>query len=196
MAMEQRLFMIMVGCTPEGRHTEQHDIFFGIGSSLQEMVPQLVAFWPEAKGILHIDAWRELHYVDGYHIKVAARSAADTDTIDTALFFLNLGGYKPGEFDEFHYKMVVAAKDKGSAVQQAKQTAFYKHTGFKGAASHIDDHYGVDVDDVHRVADILPAAAKAQYKIILEPAATTTTDKLHIGYFNLNKVAQGHYDSE
>jgi hypothetical protein len=28
-----KLYMVMLGCTPEGRLTEQHDIFFGIGTS-------------------------------------------------------------------------------------------------------------------------------------------------------------------
>jgi len=52
--------------------------------------------------------------------------------------------------------MIVAAGDKGEAVKQAKNTAFYKHTGFKGADSHIDKKYGVDVDDFFEIADISP----------------------------------------
>jgi hypothetical protein len=33
---ENKLYMVML-VLPAGRHTEQHDIFFGIGSSLKEM---------------------------------------------------------------------------------------------------------------------------------------------------------------
>lgn len=51
------LHMVMLGCTPKGRFTEQHDIFFGIGSNLKELVPDMKDFWPEAKGRIHIDAW-------------------------------------------------------------------------------------------------------------------------------------------
>ena len=69
------------------------------------------------------------------------------------LFFLNLGGYKKGEFEEYHYKMLVACNNKGEAIKGAKQTVFYKHTGFAGAESHIDDKYGVDVDDVYQIED-------------------------------------------
>ena len=69
----------------------------------------------------------------------------------TRLFFINLGGYKENEFEEYHYKMLTACEDKSVAIQAAKQTAFYKHTGFKGATSHIDDKYGVDVDDILRL---------------------------------------------
>ena len=50
------LYMIMLGCTPKGRFTEQHDIFFGIGTSLKELVADMKSFWPEAKGKIHIDA--------------------------------------------------------------------------------------------------------------------------------------------
>ncbi|WP_325645076.1 DUF1543 domain-containing protein, partial [Chitinophaga sp.] len=44
-----KLFMVVLGCTLEGRHTEQHDVFFGIGNQLSDLVPDMKAFWPEAK---------------------------------------------------------------------------------------------------------------------------------------------------
>ena len=61
-----KLFMVLIGCKPEGRHTEQHDIFFGVATSMKELLPQIIAFWPEAKGDLHIDGWREVNQVDGF----------------------------------------------------------------------------------------------------------------------------------
>ena len=61
-----KLYMIMIGCRPKGRYTEQHDIFFGIGNSVKELIPQMKEFWPEAKGNFHIDAWREVNFVDNY----------------------------------------------------------------------------------------------------------------------------------
>ncbi|MFV8358664.1 DUF1543 domain-containing protein, partial [Flavobacterium sp. XS1P32] len=54
MEKELKLYMLMLGCTPAGRLTEQHDIFFGIGKSLKDLIPQIKNFWPEAKGKLHI----------------------------------------------------------------------------------------------------------------------------------------------
>lgn len=30
-----KLFMLMLGCTPIGRNTEQHDVFFTIASSIK-----------------------------------------------------------------------------------------------------------------------------------------------------------------
>ncbi|MBC7439220.1 MAG: DUF1543 domain-containing protein, partial [Flavobacterium sp.] len=43
-----KLYMIMLGCKPEGRLTEQHDIFFGIGNSLKELIPSMKNLWKEA----------------------------------------------------------------------------------------------------------------------------------------------------
>ena len=42
MKNENKLYMIMLGCRPEGRYTEQHDIFFGIGTSLKELIPNML----------------------------------------------------------------------------------------------------------------------------------------------------------
>ena len=177
----------MVGCRPSGRNTEQHDVFFGIGETIRDLVPQLKDFWPSA-GKMHVDAWREVTRVDGYKITVTPKQAAPSASPGYSLYFLNLGGYKQGEFDEFHYKMLVAAQDQNEALQVAKKTAFYKHTGFKGAPSHIDDKFGVDVDDMHQVKDILLPGQKAVYSIRMEPEASTEPDELHLGYFPFDKL--------
>ena len=177
--------MILIGCLPSGRYTEQHDVYFGIGDHIADILPGLNDFWPEAKSSLHLDAWREVTVVDGYTIKVVECKSE----CSIQLFFLNLGGYKRGEFDEFHYKMLVAAPGKGEAVQRAKQTVFYRHTGFTGANSHIDEKYGVDVDDVYAIPDILTPADKERYSLLLEPAtAGIPPDEIHLGYFKPGKV--------
>ena len=178
-----KLFMLLVGCKPEGRHTEQHDVFFGIAENLAELITQLDTFWPEAKGRLHIDAWREVTVVGNYQIIVVDKNIADS--LNAKLFFLNLGGYKRGEFEEYHYKMLVACSSKAEAIQSARQTAFYKHTGFTGAVSHIDDKYGVDVDDVYDIEDILPAVTKEKYTLRLTESNHDKEDKWHIGYLKL-----------
>ena len=56
--------------------------------------------------------------------------------------------------------MIIAAANKSKAIDRAKKTAFFRHTGFKGATSHIDDKYGVAVDDLYEITDILPASIK------------------------------------
>lgn len=175
----------MVGCRPPGRNTEQHDVLFGIAPTIKDLVPQIKKFWPGA-GNIHVDAYREVTMVDGFRVSIHPRQ--EENTSDKNLYFLNLGGYKQGEFDEFHYKMLVVASSTAEALQMGKNTAFYKHTGFKGAPSHTDDKYGVDVDDLHQIKDILPPDQKELYSIRIGPSDSSATDVLYLGYFPLDKL--------
>ncbi len=186
MEKEVKLYMIMIGCRPKGRCTEQHDIFFGIGSSLKELIPSINAFWPEAKGQFHIDAWREVTTVDNFQIKVLPKGTATASS--SQLFFINLGGYKENEFEEYHYKMLAVGDSLSEVTKKAKDTAFYKHCGFKGATSHIDDKFGIDVDDAFKVKEILPENFTDQFEIQITPNSTADEDLLHIGYLKMDKI--------
>lgn len=183
---ELKLYMVLLGCKPEGRNTEQHDLFFGIGSSLSDIKQDIISFWTEAKGKIHIDGWREVNVVDEYRIEVSEKASADPSP--EKLFFINLGGYKQNEFEEFHYKLLTVAEDKGKAIQKAKQTAFYKHTGFEGATSHVDDKYGIDVDDIYEIEDILPAHLKENFSIRISSSGGAAEDGLHLGYLKIEKI--------
>ena len=184
-----KLYMILLGCYPPGRHTEQHDIYFSVAGSLKELIPEIRAFWPEGTR-LHIDGWREVNWVDEYKIEVIEKkdSPISNSSEPLKLFFINLGGYKQDEFEEFHYKMLAVGKDSGIAIQRSKATAFYKHTGFEGATSHVDDKYGIDVDDVYLIIDALPETVKEKYRIVVTPTETPGKDKLNLGYFKLDKI--------
>lgn len=176
--------MAVLGATPKGRLTEQHDVFFGIADSLKALVAQMIAFWPEAEGKIHIDSWREVTCVDGYSIEVVPKEK----TSAKHLFFLNLGGYKPNDLEEYHYKILAVAENMAEAVKQSKTTAFYKHYGFKGAESHVDDKHGLDVDDLHKVNDILHPDTAEKYSIRIRAADGLAEDALHIGYLKIEKL--------
>lgn len=175
----------MLGCTPEGRYTEQHDIFFGIGNSLKELIPQMDAFWPEAKGKFHIDAWREVTAIDNFSITIGPKKTTENSE---KLFFINLGGYKENEFEEYHYKVLAVGNSMAEASKKAKSNAFFKHFTFKGATSHIDDKYGIDVDDIFNVKEILSSTFTEQFEIKIIPTKDSKEDKLHIGYLKLDKI--------
>ena len=123
--------------------------------------------------------------MNGYKVEVVLKNQSKQDS-PFKLFFINLGGYKQNEFEEFHYKMIIAAADKAEAINISKQTAFFKHTGFKGATAHIDDKFGVDVDDVYEITDILPATAKEKYSLLVFPADPLAEDEMNLGYFKLS----------
>lgn len=178
-----KLYMILLGCKPKGRFTEQHDIFFGIGTSPEALKQDMYFFWPDG-GTLHVDAWREVTAIQDYNVSVVPREEASPDA--EKLFFINLGGYRPSDFEEYHYKMVMAAPTMAEAIKKSKASAFYKHFGFKGAESHIDDKYGIDVDDIYNVEDMLAPHFREKYALKLTRAANQADeDILHIGYLKI-----------
>jgi hypothetical protein len=173
--MPYKLFMLLLGCKPEGRHTEQHDIFFGIAKELRDLIPDIKAFW-KGSGKIHIDGWIAITNVDGHQISISEEK--DTTYNNKGLFFLNLGGYKENHFDEFHYKMLTVANDKGEAILAAKKT------------SHIDDKYGVDVDDIFEINDILSAEIKNNFSINISQNKIDNlpADEINLGYFKLDSL--------
>ena len=181
--------MLLLGATVPGHFTEQHDVYFGIAHSLDQLVPAIKASWPGAN--VHIDAWRRVSRVGDYAINVVDnKSVPAVSGIQPQLFFINLGGYKENEFDEFHYKLLAVGADKGEAVRLSKQTAFYKHASHGKANSHIDDKYGVDVDDIYAIRDILSPEFKSTYALTISRAAEDQpADHISLGYFKLDKLA-------
>jgi len=176
----------MLGATPKGRHVEQHDIFFVIAESIYDIKPNIRAFWPEAEDRIHIDAWREVTNVEGYQINVVEKKVEIGPSAQHKLFFINLGGYQANKFEEQHYVVLSVKEDKSLAFKEAKQTLFYQNNHIPGGTSHIDDKYGVDVDDLYQIDEILPADQKEKYQLEILPAEGLPEDELHLGYLKLS----------
>lgn len=182
---DPQLYMILLGCKPIGRHTEQHDMFFGIGTGLKDLLPAMRSFWPEAKGKIHIDAYRIVKQVEGFQVNIIERQTLPLAPANqNQLFFLNLGGYQTGVFEELHYKMLMVETDKDDAVKKAKKTKFFK----EHFTPHIDDKYGVDVDDIFNIEEALPQAMKEKYKLIFTPTANLAEDPIELGYIPIYKL--------
>lgn len=177
------LFMVVVGGKPEGRYTEQHDVFFGIADELKELVPSMYEFWPALEGRMHIDSWRKVGKVDGYNIQIIEKSEQNPNN-SKRLYFVNLGGYKPNDMEEYHYKQLVVAANLAEATKIAKDTVFWKHH----ESSHIDDKYGIDVDDIYEVVDLLNPTFKEKYHILIQEASNIPEDTLEVGYLKISKL--------
>lgn len=181
-----KLFYVILGATPPGRNIEQHDVFFGIAESLKDLVEDMKAFWKEAKGKIHIDCYQEVKFVDGYEVQIVERGE---QTSEEQLYFINLGGYKRGYFEEFHEQHLVVGNSMSDAVKRAKSTEFYKTMGFKGATSHIDEKLGVDIDDIFPVKEILPTDMKKRYAIsLVKSEAEDQENFVSLGYLKIDKV--------
>lgn len=183
-----KLFLILLGAEAPGRNVEQHDYFFGIAEKLSNLVTEIRAFWPEAGKSLHIDGWREVTKVDNYTIKILPENGEAPVTLNK-LFFLNLGGYTTDKLEEQHYTVLTVQQNKLQAAQAAKQSLFYKTNTLKGiAASHIDEKYGVDVDEIYQIEDMLSADYKSKYRIEISDANSLAEDEIHLGYIKLDKL--------
>ncbi|RZK25742.1 MAG: DUF1543 domain-containing protein [Flavobacterium sp.] len=182
-----KLFMVLLGSKAPKRNVEQHDYFFGIGTSIKDLVSEMKAFWPEAGASLHIDGWREVTNVDGFAIKVVLRGDIALES-QHKLFFINLGGYQSNKLSEQHYTVLTVQTDRAIAVQESKKTVFYKTNTIKGANSHIDEKYGIDVDDIYKIEEILSSSVKEKYHIQIEPSAGLSEDEIILGYFRIDKL--------
>lgn len=179
------LFYIILGATPQGRNIEQHDVFFGIANQLKDLVPDIKDFWKEAGENIHVDGFQKVNFVDGFRIKIVEKSSI---VQENKLFFVNLGGYKKGFFAEFHEQHLMVGKSMGEVLKRVKQTEFYKTMGFETAVSHVDDKFGVDVDDIFEINDILPQKMKEKFTIIVENSEEIFENETKVGYFKLNKL--------
>lgn len=181
--MNTNLYMVLLGCKPSGRYTEQHDLFFGIGLSLSALKDAMINFWPEADGKLHVDAWREVKRVEGFKINIEEREKSDK-THAYRLFFVNLGGYRGQDFEEYHYKQLVVAKDVAEATRKAKTSQFF----LNHVSPHVDDKYGLDVDDIFAIEDALPAAVRERYQIVVTGDDQQAVDEVNIGYLKFSDL--------
>lgn len=183
--------MVLLGSKAPARNVEQHDYFFGVARSLKELVPAMKTFWPEAGSSIHVDGWREVTRVGHYRIDIGDAAETHPDN-PKRLFFINLGGYQSGKLAEQHYTVLSVQSDRAQAVQEAKRTVFFKTNSIRGANAHIDEKYGIDVDDIYRIEDVLSAADKSRFRVLIsEETEEHREDPVHLGYYKLDKIP-GH----
>lgn len=203
--MMPKLYMIQLGGRPKGRLIEQHDMFFGVAEHISDLIPAINEHWPEVKNKWHIDSYREVTKVGDYQISwadtlgskslssSAPNNVSEDNNQDLKLFFINLGGYLPGDFEEYHHKLLIVASTQADAIKQAKQSEFYKTFSFKdkdtpfNAASHVDDKRQVDVDEIYLVDSLLPSG-----RLLISPCNNgeltedqRCEDKVFVGYLSI-----------
>ena len=163
---------------------------------MSELIDDINHHWPEVKNKWHIDSYRAISKVDNYVIKLVESSNQVGSANGLKLFFINLGGYQQGSFEEFHHKLLIVAVTQADAIRQAKQSQFYKQFTYKdkdspfNAASHIDDKFEVDIDDIYNVNDLI-----SNVQILIEPIthdnhelANAEDDKEYVGYLSIKNL--------
>ena len=212
------LFAVLLGCTPKARNVEQHDVMFGVAKTIDELTESMKAFWHKAhttellagvkkiypnidlallekellnpmlrRDKVHIDGWMQVNYIDGYRVDILPKHAAGGNN-GLRLYFINLGGYKAGEFEEFHKKFFVVAQNISEALTKAKEHVFMKEYSAENqgniGVAHLDDQHKIDfeADDIICVSDKLDDS----YVLQLEQVESHPENKLIIGYKKLN----------
>lgn len=165
----QSLFAVLLGGRATGCRVELHDAAFAVGESLEAIHHALLDQWFGEPHGLHIDAYCRVDSVEGYRVRL---DPIPPDQPDQHLYFINIGGYRPGEFAEQHAYHLLAAPNKTEAKAIAKRQLFKDHTEV-----HKDDLY--DVDDVLRIDSAGGAF------IHLDPDPTARDPEIINGYFPL-----------
>jgi hypothetical protein len=110
-----KLFAIYIGGEMPGANIEVHDMRFLIAASIEETYAELRNQWWGSAKSLHIDCWAEIDHADGYDISLRSEPYDGSEK----LFFVNLGGYVPGEFTEMHRNVFVVAESQAKAKSRA-----------------------------------------------------------------------------
>ncbi len=152
---DKKLFLFVLGGKPVGRNVEQHDVFFTAGNSVEECAQSIKKHW-NITG-LHVDTYMVVEQVDGFDVTFSITPPAESQL--KKLFFINCGGYRENDLEEYHKKIVVAAETLDDAKKKVKQDQFFfKGVNMPNAQRHIDDKInllGFDVDDIMVISDQL-----------------------------------------
>lgn len=152
-----KLFAIYIGGEFPGANIEIHDVRFVVASSIEDTHDALRQQWWGISRSLHIDCWAEIGHADGYDISLRDEPFVGPER----LFFVNLGGYEPGEFAERHRNVFVVAENEA----KAKSRALKLVRGW--IEPHRDDLY-----EAEKAFCLDEMAEKQRLHIHLEPATT------------------------
>lgn len=126
-----KLFAIYIGGEAEGANIELHDMRFVVAPSITETYEELRRQWWGIPKSLHIDCWAEINHADGYDVTLRPEPFAGEER----LYYVNLGGYAPGEFLEKHKNVFVVA----DSLAKAKARALRSVTSWR--EPHRDEMY-------------------------------------------------------
>lgn len=160
------LYVVYLGGRAPGCHLEVHDVVFAAGRSLNDIHSQLLDQWFGDREQVHVDAWARVETVPGYRVKLSAR----VPTGSTRLYFVNLGGYVPGELMERHASALYG----GDSVDEVKKRA---------REELLNDKHTVHRDDLYEVDDMLAIRSVQEFHVHLEPDRNAGSPEVTNGYF-------------
>ena len=170
--MTERLIACVLGGTAAGARTELHDVAFAVGEDIDAVHAQLLDSWFGKPEGLHVDAWASLETVDGYRVHLD-HAPADNGL---HLYFINIGGYRAGEFGERHAWGFFGARNKTEAKAHARKKL-------------LQGHEQTHKDDLHEVDDCLRLGSVKDWHVHLTPDAQAKDPLVTNGYLPLPAAA-------
>lgn len=142
--LPMHLLSVCLGGRAPGCNVELHDVVFAVGASLEEVHDQLLDRWFGSPDGLHVDAWAVVDQAPGFRVGLSRTPASG----DVRLYFVNIGGYAPGELFERHVYALYAGRSSSEVKARAKAELLAGNESV-----HRDDLYAVDdlIDDLIEV---------------------------------------------
>ena len=139
----KHLFLFYVGGEAPGANIEVHDVQFVAAETPQQAFPRLIERWYGIPESLHVDTYSRVTWADGYDVALASEPPRS----DHRLWFLNIGGYRPGHIAELHACGLFVARSRAEAKKRAKKALLTD-----AVLRHTDDQ--IDIDDCLHVSDV------------------------------------------
>lgn len=143
--MNLKLFVAFLGARIVTRMFKQHQYFFCICSSFDELKIEAEKYWLESgMSCLHIDTYMCLEQICGHKVIIRDEQTSSRKAIDEPekqLFLINLGGYLAGVLEEQHKKLWIVAINEEEAKVLARRDSFFNEM-------LQDEHCRPRIDDV------------------------------------------------
>ncbi len=173
------LYAVLLGGRAARCHVELHDVVFAVGDGLESLHEQLLDAWfGQPKG-LHVDAWARLDQIEGYRVHLDRQAVPGPNR----LWFINIGGYRKGEFAERHAYAFMAGTGKAEVKARAK-------------ASLLKGHELVHKDDLLDVDDCLCIDRVGPWHVRLEAEPDAQAPQITNGYFPLPAATVARWCAE
>ena len=167
-AESPRLFAVCLGGRAPGCRVELHDVAFAVGTDLESTHMQLLDQWFGSPDGLHVDAWAVLDRVPGYRIELVRGAPAQ----GPKLYFVNIGGYRPGEFGERHALAFYAGPSPAGVKARARREL-------------LPGKDSVNRDDLHAIDDLIEVSPGEGWALRLIADTEAGAAQVTNGYFPL-----------
>ena len=114
----RRLYLFYIGGTAGRSNIEVHDVQFAAVRHVADAYPSLRDAWFGDPSSLHLDGYAPIVWADGFDVSLAP----EPDPSGLTLFFVNMGGYRPGVLPEQHEFGLFVARDPAGAKARARRS--------------------------------------------------------------------------